>query len=53
MDTGEYSSEYTREAWSYLGGVVMIDTDFAGLVHYPDQNALDDEGVLLIARKST
>lgn len=25
-----------QEAWAYLGRGSVIDTDFAGLVHYPD-----------------
>lgn len=51
LDTAEYSAEHPREQWSYLRGV-MIDTDFGGLVHYPDQNAVDAEGIALVARKS-
>jgi hypothetical protein len=53
IDTAEFSAEHSREQWSYLRGGVMIDTDFGGLVHYADQNAIDDEGIVLVARKST
>lgn len=34
------------EAWAYLGGGAMIDTDFGGLVHYKQ----DDEQLELIHR---
>ncbi|HJQ97541.1 MAG TPA: hypothetical protein VJ826_04450 [Candidatus Polarisedimenticolaceae bacterium] len=52
IDTAEYSAEHPREQWSYLLGGVMIDTDFGGLVHYPDQDAVDEEGIVLVAPKS-
>lgn len=34
------------EDWEYLGTGAMIDTDFAGLVHYPE----DDEELVLLHR---
>jgi hypothetical protein len=34
------------EDWEYLGIGAMIDTDFAGLVHYPE----DDEELALVRR---
>jgi hypothetical protein len=34
------------EGWEYLGGGAMIDTDFGGLVHYPE----DDEELVLVRR---
>lgn len=34
------------EDWEYLGTGAMIDTDFAGLVHYPG----DDEELVLVRR---
>jgi hypothetical protein len=34
------------EDWEYLGRGAMIDTDFAGLVHYPE----DDEELSLVRR---
>ncbi|HUB89018.1 MAG TPA: hypothetical protein VMA74_04725 [Dyella sp.] len=36
------------EDWEYLGSGAMIDTDFAGLVHYPE----DDAGLVLVRRGS-
>lgn len=34
------------EDWEYLGSGAMIDTDFGGLVHYPE----DDEELILVCR---
>ena len=34
MDTGQYLPG--EEGWSYLGKGIMVDTDFAGLVHYTE-----------------
>lgn len=34
------------EDWEYLGRGAMIDTDFAGLVHYSE----DDEELVLVRR---
>ena len=53
IDTAEYSAAHPREQWSYLRGGVMIDTDFGGLVHYPDQSAVDEAGIVLVTRKSS
>ena len=36
MDTDEYSSEHPKEQWGYLKVGVMIDTDKAGLIHFPE-----------------
>lgn len=45
MDTGEYLQG--EDSWAYLGEGIMVDTDFAGLVHYRDETA---EDFVLIAR---
>lgn len=37
--------------WSYLGAGVMINTDFGGLVHYPDEATLADDDVELVRRR--
>lgn len=34
------------EDWEYLGTGAMIDTDFGGLVHYPEE----DEELVLVRR---
>ena len=53
IDTAAYLPPHTHEQWGYLKGGVMIDTDFGGLVHYPDQSDLDDESVTLVERAHT
>ena len=35
IDTDEYSTEYPKEEWSYLKAGILIDSDQAGLIHYP------------------
>ena len=52
IDRNEYSPDHSREQWGYLGVGVVIDTDFGGLVHYPDQEGLDSEPIALLSRKS-
>jgi hypothetical protein len=46
MDTGRYLPE--GEGWAYLKKGIMVDTDFAGLVHYTAETT--DEFVLLERR---
>ena len=36
IDGAEYSAEYPQEAWQYLGSGVLIETDEAGLMHFPE-----------------
>jgi hypothetical protein len=46
IDTDEYTADYPNEEWEYLKIGVMIDSDKAGLVHYPKP----DEALELIER---
>ncbi|MBN6102099.1 hypothetical protein JR064_07970 [Xanthomonas sp. CFBP 8703] len=39
MDTNEYLPG--EDSWAYLGAGIMVDTDFAGLVHYTTETAED------------
>jgi hypothetical protein len=39
IDTNEYSPAFPREEWQYLGRGVMLDTDGAGLIHFPESDA--------------
>ena len=34
IDGEQFTSEYSKEQWAYLGKGIMVLTDFAGLVHY-------------------
>jgi hypothetical protein len=40
IETGEFSAEYLAEDWAYLKVGVLVMTDEAGLVHYPDSARL-------------
>lgn len=35
---GNYSEGYTASDWSYLKSGVLVNSDNAGLIHYPDQD---------------
>jgi hypothetical protein len=49
IDRGEYSPEHPKEQWGYLAKGIMVNTDFGGLVHYPDGA---HEHMVLVARAS-
>ena len=34
VDTNEYTAEYPKEDWAYLGSGVMVQTDIGALVHF-------------------
>ncbi|TNF35666.1 MAG: hypothetical protein EP312_03165 [Gammaproteobacteria bacterium] len=46
LNIGIFSESYPEEQWSYLAEGLLIDTDFAGLVHY-DNTALQLESIVL------
>ena len=48
IDTGDYSEAYPATQWSYLGGGILVDTDFGGLVHYPPGHG---EDLVLVERR--
>lgn len=35
IETDEYSAEYTKEEWGYLKTGILINSEQAGLIHYP------------------
>jgi hypothetical protein len=41
---------HASDEWALLKTGVMIDTDFGGLVHYPDESDLVDDKIELIER---
>jgi hypothetical protein len=49
---GRYLPPHSAEQWGYLKAGAMIDTDFGGLVHYPDEGRLTDDLVELTQRAS-
>ena len=46
-----YLPPHTAEQWGYLDHGVLIDTSFGGVVHYPDQNSLASETMMLVKRQ--
>jgi len=40
IETGEFSADYSAAEWVYLETGVMVMTEEAGLVHYPDSTKL-------------
>jgi hypothetical protein len=38
IDTDEYSPNFPKDAWSYLGSGIMVQTERAGLVHLNESN---------------
>jgi len=40
IETGEFSAEYSAAGWACLNVGVLVLTDEAGLVHYPDPGHL-------------
>ena len=40
IESGEYSPSFTRNEWSYLNNGLLLNTNFAGLVHYTKNTEL-------------
>ncbi len=40
IETGEFSADYNAAEWAYLERGVMVMTEEAGLVHYPNSAKL-------------
>jgi hypothetical protein len=47
VDAGQYAPGY--KAFAYLGEGLMVDTDFAGLVHYT-QSSIEEDNLRLLKR---
>ena len=47
IDTASYSERFPSEQWAYLGRGIVVDTDFGGVVHYPNG---EDEPIQLLRR---
>ena len=47
IDGREFSERYPKEDWEHLNRGILVETDFAGLVHYPNG---DNERIRLIER---
>jgi hypothetical protein len=49
IGAGQFSADDAAEQWAYLRLGILVHTDFAGLVHYPN---LDSEHMTLVSRAS-
>ncbi len=49
IDNAQYSKDFPAAKWAHLGEGVLMDTDFAGLVHY---QAASPEHIVLVRRES-
>ncbi len=47
LDRDEYSPAYPASQWCYLSTGILVETRFAGLVHYPDG---EGERIQLVTR---
>ena len=47
LDTDEYSARCPREEWAHLETGIVVDTNFGGLIHYPNG---DHEHIVLLKR---
>jgi hypothetical protein len=36
LDANQFSDAFPRESWQHLQRGILVETDFAGLVHYPN-----------------
>ena len=48
IDTAQYSPPLSHAQCGYLGTGILVDTDFGGMVHYPDGPESDD--IVLLRR---
>lgn len=46
IDGGEFSQHFAKD-WGYLKRGILVDTDFGGLVHYPNG---EHEHIVLLER---
>lgn len=46
IDAGEYTADYPKEQWAYLGRGVVVWSEKAGLIHYTEP----EPGMRLVKR---
>lgn len=49
VENSQYADGLLPEQWNYLKKGILVDTDFGGIVHYPDTA---NEDISLAARKT-
>jgi hypothetical protein len=52
IDSAQYTEPHSAAQWGHLNSGVVVDTDFGGIVHYPDQAAVEAEGFRLLSRRA-
>jgi hypothetical protein len=45
ISEGKFSADYRAEQWAYLEIGTLVDTDEAGLIHYPDFDGVQIEKI--------
>ncbi|HEX4389256.1 MAG TPA: hypothetical protein VH109_11580 [Steroidobacteraceae bacterium] len=50
IEDGIYLQPHTKEQWTHLKDGVLIDTSVCGVVHCPDESALESHNVELMKR---
>ena len=51
IEDGIFLHPDTKHEWTHLRDGVLINTTFRGVVHYPDESALEDDQVRLVRRR--
>ena len=52
LDAGEFPHPDTLDNWRFLKSGVMLQTDFAGLLHIANQSLFDLQHIKLVSRVS-
>jgi len=52
IEDGTYLHPLNKEQWTHLRQGVLIETSISGLVHYPDQAALEAAQVELLRQQT-
>ena len=50
IESRSYAPPHTPAQWDYLATGILVDTDFGGIVHYPDAGSIESEGIVLVRR---
>ncbi len=45
ISEGKFASDHPATQWAYLEVGILVDTDEAGLIHYPDLDGIEIEKI--------
>jgi len=45
ISEGKFSSDHPAKQWAYLEVGILVDTDEAGLIHFPDLDSIEIEKI--------